>query len=247
MKALSFLIFVFLFCFHSTVYSQTPATPKLYAHKVVVDSIIQTKAYTYLKVVEKIHEKDSSQWMALPLIEAKTRDVYYYDSGLQMGEFYSKELNRKFDQILFLSFLSTSAEVSEKNIIPAPVLDTVPLNAAPAVVHTVVVKEVIQTSGYSYLRVKEGEKEDWIAIVKIPAAVGQTYTYDDAAAMNNFTSKELKRTFETILFVAKLTPKMNAGENGSTSPKKNKGEGKTKKNKSGKIEPAAGGITIAEL
>lgn len=188
-----------------TLYSQVQTTPEFYAHKVVVDSILQTKDYTYLKVNERIKEKDSVQWLALPTIEAKAGDIFYFDSGMQMGEFHSETLNRTFNQILFLGGLSTSAEVSDKNIVPAPVMDTLSLNTAPVVVHTVVVKEVIQTSGYSYLRVKEGDKEKWLAIVRKPAIVGQTYTYDDAAPVKDFTSKELKRTFKEVFFIAKLT------------------------------------------
>lgn len=221
---------------HPKLYSQTQTTSKLYAHKVIVDSVLPTKAYTYLKVFERIKEKDSVQWLALPLFNPKAGDTYYFDSGLQMGEFFSKELNRTFMQIIFLGGLSTSAEVSEKNIVPAPVIDTIPQNAGPVEVHTVVVKEVIQTSGYTYLRVKEGAKEEWLAIVKIQAKVGQTYSYDDAAPMTDFTSKELKRTFKEILFLAKLTL--------SPDTKNVSSADKNKKMKSGN---KAKEITIANL
>lgn len=206
------------------LFSQNQSAPRLYAHKVVVDSIIQTKAYTYLKVIERIKEKDSLQWLALPLIEPKIGDVYYFDKGMQMGLFVSRELNRTFNQILFLGSLGTTPEVSDKNIVPVPVvLDSAALNAPPAIIHTVVVQEVIQTSGYTYLRTKEGEKEIWIAIVKIPAIVGQTYTYDDAAPIKDFTSKELKRTFPEVFFIGKLTL---ATENKTTLEKNKKNTSK---------------------
>lgn len=205
MRTLIIAAIVFISAFQSNVFSQNISTPKLYAHKVIVDSIVQTKAYTYLKVKERIKEKDSLLWLALPLIEPKIGDVYYFDNGMQMGLFFSRELNRTFNQILFLGFLGTTPEVSDMNIVPVPVIDTVSSNNPPLIMHTVVVKEVIQTSGYSYLRVKEGEKEMWLAIVKIPATIGQTYTFDDAASIKDFTSKELKRTFQEVFFLAKLT------------------------------------------
>lgn len=189
----------------SEIFSQNQGAPKLYAHKVIVDSVLQTKAYTYLKVVERIKEKDSLQWLALPLIKPKIGDIYYFDSGLQMGEFKSRELDRTFNDILFLPSLGTSPDMADKNIVPAPFKDTISQNAAPIIIHKVVVKEVIQTSGYTYLHVKEGDKENWLAIVKIPAIVGQTYKYNDAAPMKDFTSKELKRTFDEVFFIAKLT------------------------------------------
>lgn len=198
---------IFVLVNQTDLFSQTQTANKFYSHKVEVVEVLQTKSYTYLNVKERIKEKDSLQWLALPKFEPKVGEVYYFEKGLQMGEFPSKELNRTFSEIIFLGGLSTSAEVSDKNIVPAPPTpaeDSLENNSAPAEIHTVVVKEVLQTSGYTYLRVKEGEKEHWLAITKLSAEIGQTYTYDDAAMMTNFTSKELKRTFDEILFVAKL-------------------------------------------
>ncbi|HEY4799882.1 MAG TPA: hypothetical protein VII99_12455 [Bacteroidia bacterium] len=230
--------------------AQTQSPAKLYAHKVVVDSCIQTKAYTYLKVKERLKEKDSLQWMALPTFPAKIGDVYYYDGGLQMGEFQSRELNRTFKQILFLGTLGTTPEVSEKNVVPAPVYDTIPQSAPPREVHTVVVKEVLQTSGYSYLRVMEGEKEEWLAIVKIPAVVGQTYSYDDASSVTDFQSKELNRTFKEIYFLAKIRLVANPGEVLDKPAKKKPAEKitiaklwKNKKSYSGKTVIISGKVT----
>lgn len=205
MKNLFLSAIVLILISGARLYSQNQTAPRLYSHKVIVDSVLQTKAYTYLKVKEKIKGIDSLQWMALPTFQAKAGDVYYFEKGLQMGEFQSKELGRTFNQILFLPFLGTTPEISEKNIVPAPIFDTIPKNVAPQIIHTVIVKEVIQAGGYTYLRVKEGNEERWLAVVKILAAAGQTYTYDDAAPMKDFTSKELNRTFSEIYFLAKLT------------------------------------------
>lgn len=246
MKYIFLLIIIFLF--QANLYSQVSNSPRLYAHKVVVDSVLQTKAYTYLKVRERIGEKDSVQWMALPLFQPKVGDVYYYESGLQMGEFQSKELNRTFDQILFLGALGTSPDMSDKNIVPAPVMDTIPMNATPPEVHAVVVKEVLQTSGYTYIRVKEGDKEMWLAIVKMPVIVGKLYTYDDASLMKDFTSKELKRTFKEIYFLAKLTLSTNSEATSKKQKEKpNATKSKSVEKKSVKIETAQGGISIATL
>ncbi len=196
----------------SNLCSQSLAGHKLYAHKVIVEEIVQTKNYTYLNVKECIKGADSIQWMALPLFEPVVGETYYFENGLPMGEFQSKELNRTFKQILFLSEISKSPEIAEKNMLtglPISPPDSVQKNTPQPIVHTVVVKEVLQTSGYTYLRVKEGRKEEWLAVVKIRATVGQTFTFDDAAEMSNFTSKELKRTFKNIYFLAKLKPVSN--------------------------------------
>ena len=71
-------------------------------HKVVVTEVIQTTSYTYLQV----KENDSLKWLAVPTMEAKTGETYYYMDGLPMQEFESKELHRTFDLVLFLGGVS---------------------------------------------------------------------------------------------------------------------------------------------
>jgi hypothetical protein len=191
--------------------AQHDAGLKEYKHKVVVDSIIQTKAYTYLKVKEVFAGKDSIIWLALPSFEPTVGATYYHDGGLEMGTFHSKELNRDFNPIVFSSFVSTSSEVSDKNILPKPAVDTIPVDATPPALHTVLIKEVLEAGGYTYLRADENNKEVWLAIVKANIIAGNIYTYEDAAPMKNFKSRELNRTFDEVLFVAKLTLKGDSG------------------------------------
>ncbi|HCY41088.1 MAG TPA: hypothetical protein DHV48_06995 [Prolixibacteraceae bacterium] len=76
---------------------------------------------------------------------------------------------------------------------------------ANASMHEVKVEEVIQTSAYTYLKVNENGTENWIAVNRQEAAVGETYYYEEALEMNNFQSKELNRTFETVYFVQGLS------------------------------------------
>lgn len=118
--------------------------------------------------------------------------------------------------------------------------------ALPTGVHKVVVQEVIQTSGYTYLRVKEDEKEMWIAVTAMDAAKDQTYYYKGGFEMTDFKSKELNRTFKSIYFIDKIstTPEM-----GDPNKKEFLSHGSkievSKIDK--KIEPIEGGISIATL
>lgn len=104
-------------------------------------------------------------------------------------------------------------------------------------------EEVIQGGSYSYLRVSEDGKEYWMAIAKGEVEQGKTYYFSKAVEMKSFTSKELKRTFDSILFV----------EDFSDQPIQKKPAGKSMgrqqlQKKAGiKVEKAAGAITIAEL
>jgi hypothetical protein len=112
-------------------------------------------------------------------------------------------------------------------------------------VHDVVVQEVVQATSYTYLRVKEADKDFWIAINKRRIEPGATISFKGGLEMKNFQSKDLQRTFETIYFVNRIT----GGESSTTQqtmsmPHQGKPE-LDKKDVS--IEPAEGCITIGQL
>ncbi len=67
------------------------------------------------------------------------------------------------------------------------------------------VTEVIQASNYTYLKVKEKLAERWVAVSKQEIGVGDVFYYDGAMQMNNFTSKDLDRTFEEIYFISEIS------------------------------------------
>lgn len=69
----------------------------------------------------------------------------------------------------------------------------------------VVVKEVLQVSSYTYLRVLEGEVEKWLAVPTTEAKVDQEFYYKGGMAMPNFTSSELKKTFDEVIFLGSIT------------------------------------------
>lgn len=119
-------------------------------------------------------------------------------------------------------------------------------NLANPAMHEVKVDEVIQTSQYTYLKVSENGVENWIAVTSQEAAVGETYYYEQALEMKNFTSKELKRTFQTIYFVQGLSKQPVAAP--AEMPMGNKPVKPTLEMKGGiSVSPAEGGVTIAQL
>jgi len=110
-------------------------------------------------------------------------------------------------------------------------------------IHTVVVREIINTTEYSYFRlielgnpeVKESDTI-WVAVPITESSIGDTLYYQKGMPMKNFTSRELNRTFKEVIFLDVL----------SKSSSTNTGKSKIKKIEV-KIDPIAGGITIAEL
>jgi hypothetical protein len=82
-------------------------------HEVICTEVIQTGNYTYLQV----NEKDNLIWVAVPKMEAQKGETYYFiGSGMEMGPFKSKELDRTFDQLLFLGAITkkTNSEKTEE-------------------------------------------------------------------------------------------------------------------------------------
>ncbi len=106
--------------------------------------------------------------------------------------------------------------------------------------HEVVVQEVQHVTEYTYIRVKEGDKEYWMAAPKAEIKVGEVITYNKAMEMKDFESKELKRKFDSIFFVDNLDAKLGTGS--MTSPQK---PNIAQENVS--VDKAADGITIAQL
>jgi len=70
--------------------------------KVTVLDAVQTSAYTYLYVNDNYAE----YWIAVRSMEAREGEEYYIAGILEMDNFYSKELDRNFEKIWFVSEIS---------------------------------------------------------------------------------------------------------------------------------------------
>ena len=67
-------------------------------HKIVLSRVIQTTSYTYLQA----EVNDELKWMAVPKMDAEAGETYYFQDGMEMGQFKSTELDTVFSSILFL-------------------------------------------------------------------------------------------------------------------------------------------------
>ncbi|MCX6271830.1 MAG: hypothetical protein NTU44_11530 [Bacteroidetes bacterium] len=130
-------------------------------------------------------------------------------------------------------------------------------------IHTVSVLEVLQSPSYTYLKVFENDHDYWIAIGKREIKKGETYYYQNGMEMKNMESKELKRTFESILFVSEFSDQPNFAASTPATPPAGTpagmpagtpagapatmGKVKVEQNTGIKVDPAKGGITIARL
>lgn len=63
------------------------------------------------------------------------------------------------------------------------------------------VQEALHAGTYTYLRLLSDNKEFWAAISARPVDTGKTYFYKESILMMDFRSKQLERTFDTIMFI----------------------------------------------
>jgi len=79
--------------------------------------------------------------------------------------------------------------------------ETSTANVGSEEIHTVEVIETIPTQKYSYLKVKEGEKEYWVATIKDDFKIGEQYHYTGGLLKRNFKSVEHDRVFDELYLV----------------------------------------------
>ena len=74
-------------------------------------------------------------------------------------------------------------------------------DAAPPVAPPVKgeVLEVLDTDAFTYMRLKTAKGETWAAVSKAAVKKGEQVTIDNPTVMQNFQSKSLQRTFDTIV------------------------------------------------
>ncbi len=117
--------------------------------------------------------------------------------------------------------------------------------AAAADQHKVVAKDILQTSGYTYLLLTEGDKEYWAAVSRFEAEKGKTYFYKSGMEMQNFKSKELNRTFESIQFIQDFSDQPIPEKKAVALT--TKGRQSMEKVEGIKVEPVSGGVKLSEI
>jgi hypothetical protein len=70
---------------------------------------------------------------------------------------------------------------------------------------TGLVLESMNAAGYTYMLLESSGKKTWVAIPETAVAVGTVVKYFEGMAMENFTSKTLNKTFDSIVFSSGLS------------------------------------------
>lgn len=128
-----------------------------------------------------------------------------------------------------------------------------PVAASAVALESGVVQEVLQATEYTYLNVKSGETDVWLAVTKREIEAGQTIGYDLGAGLEqkNFASKDLDRTFETVYLMNSISTGDGAPMGMPSGMMAHGTMGGSTKPVIGKqeiaVDPVEGGITIGQL
>lgn len=96
---------------------------------------------------------------------------------------------------------ATSAPVAAAPMMPPPAAPFAPSAPSDDATVTGVVAEVLQVPNYTYLRLSTQAGDEWAAVSTTNAiTAGQNVTVRISTRMQNFASKSLGRTFDSIIF-----------------------------------------------
>ena len=104
--------------------------------------------------------------------------------------------------VCVLTFAVTSSNAAPKNDSPAPLSQTPPA-AKASHENTLLSGKVAETmngGGYTYVAIEKNGKKTWVAMPETKVKVGQEVSCKPGMVMANFTSKTLKRTFDSVVF-----------------------------------------------
>jgi len=118
------------------------------------------------------------------------------------------------------------------------------------------VLEVLDTDAFTYMRLRTPKGETWAAVGKAPVKKGEQVTITSPAVMQNFHSKSLNRTFDTIVMGrlagapgATATPSAGSPATAATMAQFHGGAPASPDVEVGKVAKAEGasGRTVAEV
>jgi len=105
------------------------------AHQVKAEEVIQTSAYTYIRV----SADGRDYWIAISKMDVKVGETYFWSEGSEMRDFTSKELKRTFRSIFFIQDFSAEPITLSKQMPANPQMgqmnQTGPTGKMPAVEH----------------------------------------------------------------------------------------------------------------
>ncbi|GAB1419120.1 hypothetical protein MASR2M12_18850 [Bacteroidales bacterium] len=113
------ILFLFVLLLHSCAGTGTKPDYDVDPNnrEIIAEEVLQTSSYTYIHA----NEKGRQYWIAVTSTPAEKGKTYYFSQWMEMTDFHSKELDRDFDQILFVGDLATFPVPAKSAITTQPV------------------------------------------------------------------------------------------------------------------------------
>lgn len=186
-----------------------PAAAPTFKTGTVVETM-DSGGYTYLQ----IENNGQKRWVAIPKATIKVGQQVKIALGVEMGQYFSKSLNRTFDSIYFTRGLAGNPG-ELPHAIPAPPPISMPAEKMsppektgkplpPAATIAGKVAETFDAGGYTYVAVEKDGVRSWVAAPPIKIVLGQEVVFKSGFVMRNFTSGSLGRSFDSIVFTSGL-------------------------------------------
>jgi len=132
-----------------------------------------------------------------------------------------------------MMFLFTSCDSKDK--------DMEKLQADNPNTHVVQVVDQTNASSYTYLKVKEKDKEYWIAVPQMKVENGEILYFTKSIEMKNFHSETLNKTFDSVLFVDDISKAPHPAAGNTSHPNVQTAKENVK------VEPLKDGYTVAKV
>ena len=78
--------------------------------------------------------------------------------------------------------------------------------------HHVHLIDTLQSSRYSYLKVRENDKEFWLATMRANFIIGEDYVFEKGLYKTDYYSTQFDRSFDEIYLVSDLRPAFSDGQ-----------------------------------
>lgn len=197
---------------------KTPAqAPSLLSGKVF--ETMNAGGYTYIG----LENNGQKTWAAVPMMKVEVGQQMTLMPGGEISNFTSKALNRTFDKIIFSGGpagdkqAAANGQPMPSNHPALPTASAQPAAAAPqggpikttsdVILYQGKVVETMNAGAYTYLCLEKEGKKGWAAVPHVEVKVGQEVELQPGQEMGTFTSKNLNRVFNNILFSSGIVTK----------------------------------------
>jgi len=147
---------------------------------------------------------------------------------------------------LLITILSGCNQQSNNSESSSSALDDVMNQVSGEKINEVTVLEFANAGTYTYVKLDDHGKVFWGAITAREVEVGKSYIYKPALMMRNFPSKQLGKTFDSVMFIQDFSDAKHVHES-SIARSEPQAHTKTAPQSGINVEPAKGGKTIAQI